>query len=229
MKTTTIALLLASLLACDNSKPSLAPPTSDLGTGLNTVERRYAKPASEVLKSAASALQALGLHPDGQKSDAFGGEITAHRATDDKIVITVKSIDESHASASVRVGPGNRNMANLVHEKMAAELGLQEPAAENNLVAGHYACELKICIGAAEKALRALKYDIVDRKNGEGSAEIRGRNEDSVPATFRLKKDTDGRTVVSIVTGAVKGGVEGERSDQLKAEFEKLIADCRQP
>ena len=229
MKNLCIVGCLAALVACDNGKPALAPPTSDLGTGINTVEHRYTKPVSEVLKSAASAVQALGLHSDSEKSDALGGEIVARLATDDKVVITVKGVDQSTTSVSVRVGPGNRNMSNLIHEKIASGLGLQEIPKESESVTGVYASGMSVCIDAGEKALRALKYEVVDRKTHEEGAELRGRGEDSVPASFQFQKEADGRTKVTIQCGTAMGIPNRERCDRLKSEFEKALPGSQSP
>jgi hypothetical protein len=229
MKNTFIAVFLAAIMACDNGKPTLAPPTSDLGTGINTVDHRYAKPVPEVLQSAASAVQALGLHCDSQKSDSLGGEILARRATDDKVVITVKGVDQSTTSVSVRVSPGNRNMSNLIHEKIAAGLGLKETPSESESVTGLYSSDVSVCVGAAEKAFRLLKYEIVDHKTFEGGTELHGRCEDSIPASFRFRKEADGRTEVTILCGIAKGISDRERCGQLKAEFEKALAGSRSP
>lgn len=124
-----LALLLLLVGSCDRARPpQVAPPTSDLGTGLNTVDRKYARPAADVFKAASMALKALELKIESEKADALGGEITARRATDDKVAVTVKSIDSTMTSVSVRVAPGDRNMANSIHAKIAAELGTVEPA-----------------------------------------------------------------------------------------------------
>lgn len=229
MKNLWIAAFLAAAVACDNGKPTLAPPTSDLGTGLNTVEHRYAKPIADVLKAAATAVQTLGLHSDSQKSDALGGEIIARRATEDKVVISIKGVDASNTSVSVRVGPGNRNMANLVHEQIAVGLGLQEASMPRESLAGHYAADLKSCTGAAEKAFRVLKYEIVDRKTFDGGLELHGRSEDAVPASFRLEKESPERTAVTISCGTANGASHRERCERLKAEFEKAIDGFRSP
>jgi hypothetical protein len=229
MKNTFVAVLLAAIMACDNGKTTLAPPTSDLGTGINTVEHRYAKPVAEVLQSAASAVQALGLHCDSQKSDSLGGEIIARRATDDKVVITVKGVDQSTTSVSVRVSPGNRNMSNLIHEKIAAGLGLQETSSGSESATGLYSADMSACVGAAEKAFRLLKYEIVNHKNLDGGTEMRGRGEDSVPASFRFHKESDSRTEVTILCGITKGIATRERCGLLKAEFERALAGSRSP
>ena len=123
-----LACLLLLVASCDNAKTPVAPPTSDLGTGLNTVERKYARPAADVFKASSAALKALELKIETEKADALGGEITARRATDAKVGVTVKSVDSTMTTVSVRVSPGDRNMANSIHSKIAAELGVSEAA-----------------------------------------------------------------------------------------------------
>jgi hypothetical protein len=221
MRTLTLLLLLAA--ACDNGKPTLPPPTSDLGSGLNTVERKVARPVPDVLKAASAAVQALKLRVDTEKGDALGGEISARRATDDKVVITVKSVDASNTSVSVRVAPGDRNMANTVHEQIAAQLGMPDASGDGESVTASYPQRLAACVSAAEKALRALKYEITERQGGEEGAELKARAEDSLPASFRFRKAADGQTEVTITCGASKGSPYRERRDQLRVEFEKVL------
>jgi hypothetical protein len=216
-------ILMALLASCDNGKPALAPPTSDLGTGLNTVERRYLRPVPEVLKAATAALNGLGLRIDSEKSDALGGDIAAHRATDAKILLTVKSVDASTSSVSVRVDPGDRNMSKVIHEKIAAGLGLAEASAEGEVFTKLYSDSLAVSVSAAEKALKSLNQDLVERRSGDADVLLQARGEDSIPSSFRIRKMTDGRTEVTITSGSAKGSPYRERRDALKSAFEKAL------
>lgn len=227
MKVLVILALLGSAAACDSGKPSLAPPTGDLGTGLNTIDRKYPKPVPETLKAASAAVSAFELRIETEKNDALGGEIVARRATGDKVVVTVKSVESALTSVSIRVGPGDRNMANLIHEKIAVLLGLGESAAAGESATGLYSADLAACTTAGERAFRARKMEIVGRQSGEGWSELRARGEDAVPASFRFKKEDDGRTEVTICCGTAKGPAARESCDQLKVEFEKALAPAR--
>ncbi|HZE96882.1 MAG TPA: DUF3568 family protein [Planctomycetota bacterium] len=218
MRTVLTATLLLAAAACDAGKPAITPTTSDLGTGLNTVERKYPRSVAEVLKAATGAVKELSLRVESEKADALGGEIVAKRATDDKVTVTVKSVDSSHTSVSVRVAPGDRNMSNAVHEKIASALGLEASPADAEASTSLHSQPLAACVTAAEKSLKTLHYEIVDRQVGEEGAELKGRASDSQAAGFRFRKAADGRTEAILSSGS------RERRDQLKAEFEKALS-----
>lgn len=220
-------ILLLTAAACDSGKPSLAPPTGDLGTGLNTVERKYPRPVPDAHKAAVAALQAIELRIESEKVDALGGEIVARRITSDKVVATLKSVDAAMTSVSVRVGPGDRNMANLIQEKIALSLGLGDFAAGGESFRELYSADLTACTAAAEKAFKAVRMEIVGRANGEDWLEIRARGEDAMPAMFRLKKEGGGKTEVTLWCGIAKGPEIHQRCEQLKSEFEKGLPSGR--
>ena len=123
-------ILLTALLlpaACDRGEPGV-PATRDLGTGLNTVDREHARPPGDLVDAALRALPALELKVESEKRDALGGEIVARRATGDKVSVAVKGAAPGSCRVSVRVDPGDRNLANLVHDRIARELnGAAEP------------------------------------------------------------------------------------------------------
>jgi len=121
-------LLTAVLLSagCEPGAPSV-PATRDLGTGLNTVDREYARPPADLVEAALRALPALELKVESEKRDALGGEIVARRATGSKVTVVVKGAAPGTCSVSVRVDPGDRNLANLVHDRIALEPGGAEP------------------------------------------------------------------------------------------------------
>lgn len=119
------AVLLTALLlpaGCEPGEPAV-PATRDLGTGLNTVDREYPGPPSELVDAALRALPALDLKVESEKRDALGGEIVARRATGAEATVVVKGAAPGTCSVSVRVEPGDRNLANLVHDRIALERG----------------------------------------------------------------------------------------------------------
>lgn len=115
-----------TLTACDKSETKsvkdLAPQTTDLGTGLNAVEKTYPRPAPVVFDVAMESLKSYGLVIDREVHDAFGGEIVAHRADGHPITTKVTSVDKDHSQVSIRVAPGNRNLAGLIHNRIEEKL-----------------------------------------------------------------------------------------------------------
>lgn len=121
MKTTMTACFAALLALGGCSKEETAkvtPATRDLGTGLNTVERVYAGVPNDLFPVVQRSLVALDLKVDSEKHDNLGGEAVAIRATGQKVTVTIKGLDTTRSNVSVRVEPGDRNLANLVHDKI---------------------------------------------------------------------------------------------------------------
>ena len=130
MKTLFIPLIAAALAFGGCSKEETAkvtPSTRDLGTGLNNVDRAYARTPSELFPVVQRSLVALDLKIESEKHDNLGGEAVAIRATGQKVTVTIKGLDTTRSNVSVRVEPGDRDLANLVHEKIT---GLLLPSEE---------------------------------------------------------------------------------------------------
>jgi hypothetical protein len=115
------------LLGCDRSEPKknvrdIAPKTTDLGTGLNAVERTYAHPASEMIEVVANALKSFDLRVESDTHDLLGGEIVARRADGHKVTAKITSHDEGGSDVSIRVAPGNRNLADMIQDRIGQKL-----------------------------------------------------------------------------------------------------------
>jgi len=120
-----IPLAFAMLFAagCDREETSkITPANRDLGTGLNTVERTYGRPPADLVSVVQRSLQALDLKMDSEKHDNLGGELVAIRATGQKVTVTIKGLESNRSTVAVRVEPGDRNLANLVHDKITEHL-----------------------------------------------------------------------------------------------------------
>ncbi len=48
----------------------------------------------------------------------------AHRATGQKVTATIRSLDVGRSTLSIRVEPGDRNLANIIHDKISQEATL---------------------------------------------------------------------------------------------------------
>ena len=113
MATATLAAL--SLASCAGN---------DLGSGANTIDREYAKPASEIWSASLKSAEGAHLTLRSERHDKMGGEIVAGRANGDEVRIDVISLTENSSRVSVRVGPGDRNLANMLQEQIAEKTGL---------------------------------------------------------------------------------------------------------
>ena len=116
------ALAAVALAGCDKSDSKsakeIAPKSTDLGTGLNAVERHYDRPASDMAESVAATLQSFELKVESNVHDDLGGEIVARRADGHKVTAKITARDESSCDVSIRVAPGNRPLAEQIHDRV---------------------------------------------------------------------------------------------------------------
>jgi hypothetical protein len=111
------------LSGCGKSTADLPPKTNDFGTGLNAIDRTYARPAADVLHAVIASLRSYDLNLESDQHDDLGGEIVARRADGHKVTAKITSVDLGHTEVSIRVAPGNRNLAELIHDRIAGKVG----------------------------------------------------------------------------------------------------------
>ena len=143
MRTTTLALISAAFLWIPSCQES------DLGTGTNTVDREYARPATDAWKAAVRSAESAGLKICSDNHDKFGGELVAQRANGDEVRIEVRSLNDQSSSVSVRVEPGDRVLAAMLHERMADKMGLGTARAGifgGSSIEGIYMADLDSCL-----------------------------------------------------------------------------------
>jgi hypothetical protein len=197
----------------------------DLGTGLNTVDRQYAKTPREAWDAAVAAVKAMELQVESDRHDALGGELVARRADGHRVNVIVKAMDRNSSQVSVRVEPGNRNMAEMIHEWMADKLGLGEAKGAllgGNSVEGTYTQSVATCAAAAEQACRKLSYIVTHREVRDASARIDARQPDSTPVRFQAEKSGD-RTKVTFIAGRSGGEAAKAAAQKMKDEFERQL------
>jgi hypothetical protein len=116
------AVGMLAVVGCDKSDQKsvkdMAPKSTDLGTGLNAVEKSYARPAGEMSDVVAGVLQSFDLKLESTTHDDLGGEIVARRADGHKVTAKITARDEAACDVSIRVAPGNRQMADLIQERI---------------------------------------------------------------------------------------------------------------
>lgn len=123
-----VAVVLAATVGCDKvgkDMNTISPKTTDLGTGLNAVERAYDRPAGGLLDVALASLKSYDLKLETDKHDDLGGELVALRADGHKVTVKITSVDKDHSTVSVRVAPGNRDLAEMIHQRIAEKLGAE--------------------------------------------------------------------------------------------------------
>lgn len=231
MKASLLAAFAAvlSLAGCgsSSSEPSdSAMRRNDLGTGVNTVTRKYAKPATDVWDAAVSAVKSYDLSVDSDRHDRMGGELVAHRANGERVTVNVRSIDDHDADAAVRVDPGNRNLANQIHERMADKLGMGSSKAGvfgDTSVTGTYAAPLDRCVSAAESACRHLGLSVTNKELKEKSAVVDAREANSNPVRVQMDRSGDAGVKATFSAGSAAGSDPKSLTANLKSEFERQL------
>jgi hypothetical protein len=215
-------LILALAAACSSGEKGSASKQNDLGTGFNTVDRQYVRSASDTWDAATSAVKSYGLKVESDRHDTMGGEIQARRADGGKVMVRIQSLDDRNSDVTVRVEPGNRNLADMIHERIADKLGLKEAKAVSfggNSCEGTYPKSIDECVRAAEDAAKRLKLTVTNREVKDGSAIVDARESNSNPVQFKMKRMGEG-TEVTFIAGREKTEASRDLSYRMKAEFE---------
>jgi hypothetical protein len=219
-----IALLLA---ACSHEGGSPSSK-SDWGTGLNTIERKYNKPASDTYDAALSALKSFELTVDRDRHDDMGGDAVGLRGDGSKVTIKVTAIDKGNSSASVRVDPGNSSLATMIHEKIADKLGMA--AAKAAFFGGNtedfpYDADLVTGIDAAEKTVKALNWSLTGKEVKDSEAWIDARAEDSNPVRIRIERTNDRAFPLkaTFIAGHGNVAVSKQLIDRMHEEFDRHL------
>jgi hypothetical protein len=223
-----LAGILTLLTSCshEGSSPS---SESDWGTGLNTVERKYGKSASDTYDAALAAVKSFDLTVDRDRHDEMGGEVVGRRADRRKVTVRVDAIDKSNSRASVRVEPGDSALARMVQEKIADKLGMGRAKAAyfgGNSEDAVYEADLQTSLSAAEGTAKALNWIVTDKELSETWAQLDARTADSNPARFRITHvdDRTRRTKVAFMAGNGRDDTSKTMISRMHEEFDLQIA-----
>lgn len=220
MRTLTLFLITAACLTVPSCQES------DLGTGANTVARDYARSAPEAWKAAVRAADASGLQVCKDPHDKFGGEMVATRANGDEVRIEIRSLTEQSARVSVRVEPGDRALATMIHERMAEKMGLGAARAGffgGSSVDGTYLTDLESCRGPARRTFATLDVNLTGEEVHASGWRLDGRLKDSTPIRISAQKAGDLKTQVTFIAGADKNEDLKAFAHKMREEFEAAI------
>jgi len=220
--------------------------TSETKLEANSITKRYARPAPEVMSALTMALTSLDLRIEEDRHDALGGTMTAQRANKEPIKVNVRSIDETSTQVTISVGEGDRNLADIIHSQTAKNLGTG--TAKSSFYGGSrweqvYDTTLARCIMAAERATEALGFSVTSRDIHETVADMMGRRGTSTillhfeavptaPAPGQppplvgggtMPSDKRGQVKVSFVVGTSRTEDNEETLQRLRNEFDRLI------
>ena len=197
---------------------------NDLGSGANTIDREYAKPASEIWSASLKSAESAKLTLRSERHDKMGGEIVACRANGDEVRIDVISLTENTSRVSVRVGPGDRNLASMLQERIAEKAGLGAaktgPFGGNSLESTCVA-DFDASVTMARRTLSSLGVTATGEEMHASNATIDGRLKDSTPVRIRVEKADDQKIRVTFIAGNEKNDDNKQFAQKMKDEFEK--------
>lgn len=99
--------------------------SSDLGTGMNDVDRTYTTTSVKQAHDASLAtLKDEKLQIEKDTWDDLGSEVVARRATDpdNKVLVSVKAMEGNSCEVTVRVQPGDKGQAEVIQNKISQKL-----------------------------------------------------------------------------------------------------------
>ncbi|MBI4565845.1 MAG: DUF3568 family protein [Planctomycetes bacterium] len=205
---------------------SAACRSTDLGTGMNTVEREYLMSSDKVWDASLQCVQDAGLSIESKSWDALGGEIRARRANLREIQIHVKNVDDRHTLVSVRAGEGDLDMANLLHERIAENLGLGQVRRGwfgGNSLEHSYAVDLGTCWAAAKRVAQVLELTALHEERHERWIQLDARGEASVPVRIKAEREQENRCKVTFIAGVSKSEDNEMLVRRMKSEFDRAI------
>jgi hypothetical protein len=135
----------------------------------------------------------------------------------------VKSLDEKNTHVSVRVEPGDRDLANMMHERIAGNLGMG--AATSGWFGGSsldatYPSDLPSCMVSVRRTIAALTQNSKDEENHATWSQIDGRLKDSTSVRIKMEKIEDTKTRVYFIVGTAKSDDHKAFAQKMKDEFE---------
>lgn len=223
-----LAGILTLLAACshEGSSPS---SRSDGGSGVNTVERMYGKTPSESYAAAIAAVRGFDLSLDRDWHDAMGGEVVGHRADGHNVTVKIDAIDSNNSRVSVRVEPGDSNMAQMIHEKITDKLGMgvaREAFLSTNSESVVYDADLQTSLNAAERSAKALGWTVTAKELHDAWAQLDARAADSNPARFRITRVDDGagKTRITFIAGNGKTDTSQTMIARMREDLDRQLA-----
>jgi hypothetical protein len=131
----------------------------------------------------------------------------ARRADDSPVRITLKNVADRHTLVAIRVAEGDKDLANTLHERLAARLGLGEAKGGwfgGNSLEAVYAVSLQRCVTAARRTFAVLDVAVTQEDIHATWAQIDARTRDSNPLRIKVEKDGDLRSKVTFFAGTSK-------------------------
>jgi hypothetical protein len=219
-----LILLASALSSCSVFKGR----DTEQAAAINTVTKTYSKPAEETWRAVLSVTKELDLRVDKDEHDALGGCLIAMRSNKDEVHVDARSVDAQNTIVSVMVEPGDKNLAQIIQDRVSDRLGLNVGAVRASLGAGSqvdgtYDQKLDVCLGAAEKAVAALRLAAPRREVHDTWARLDTAHLDSIPVQIRMDRTKKDQTFVVFTVGTGASDDNRTLAMRLKSEFERQL------
>lgn len=193
-----------------------------------SVERRMTRSPEEISRGATEALQELGMTVEQDQHDALGGRLLGERATPakDEVIIWYKSLDPKTTNVAVKVGSGDRHLADMILDRIAQYVGTAASRAVPTVGAsteGLYDQPVAQCVTIMEQALRDLKLNVTHHETHDTWTQLDSREADSIPLSVRLDRTEKDKTRVRISAGTTQNQDTQQMADRVKAQFEDKL------
>jgi len=200
----------------------------EAGTTLNSVTKTYSKSADDTWRAIMTVAKDLDLKISDDKHDALGGSMVAKRSNKDEVLIEARSLDSQNTTVSVSVEPGDRNLAQIVQDRISDRLGLnvgvnRNTFASGSQVDGTYDQKMDACLAAADKAITGLKLAAPRREVHDTWARVDSQHLESIPIQIRMDRTRKDQTFVVFTVGTGASDDNRTLATKLKAEFERHL------
>ena len=196
--------------------------------------RTYAVDVERTWQAIQSAMKELDLDVEKSDHDALGGDLTATRATGDPVFVRVRTVNPGTTQVDIAVEPGDRNMAQMIQERVAQKLGADTANGKGggttgSVVEGSYENSLEECAAAAERALKALNLPVDAREKHDIWMSIRSKQVDMIPVAIKLQRTPKDQTAAMFSVGTSPSDDNQLLAGRLKKEFEAALAQPQRP
>jgi hypothetical protein len=192
----------------------------------NASGRTYAMDVERVWQSLQAAVKDLDLRPEKADHDALGGQMTVRRATGEPIYVRVRSVNPGSTTVDVAMDNGDRNMAQIIQDRIGEKLGATHPGAgvmAGSTAEGTYEHPLDECAAAAERALKALNLPVEGREKHDVWIGMRSKHLDTIPVGVKLQRTPKDQTNVAFTVGTARSDDNQILAARLKKEFEAAL------
>jgi hypothetical protein len=199
----------------------------------STVGRTYATDVGRAWQALETTVKEFDLDVDKSDHDALGGQMTIRRATGDTVYARVRSVNSNSTIVDIAPASGDRNMAQMIQDKVAEKLGADQPGAPGmaagSAAQGTYDNPLQECAAAAERALKVFNLPVEARENHDVWIAIRSKHLDTIPVNIKLMRTPKDQTDATFTVGTSPSDDNGLLANRLKKEFETALSGQRQP